>query len=281
VDERKAEDHPGQVKGRVDNYEKTAPEVTLPSAVPGILDDDEREGIEATFGVDSTQVVRDHVISHALAAISSVGTDDIVFFGGTALSRTHLTDLRLSEDIDLIAIGDRSTIADEIELALTRQLRRSFGTVTFTPRLRDTKHPDPSVMQVGDVRVQIQLLSAEGYPQWPTEVMDIEQRYRDAPPARLRVLTPAAFVASKLSSWNDREAPRDLYDLWALARAGYIDVNASEVFGRWGAYTSASKVSFTRLPSAAEWSASLKHQCIPAVTPEEAADKVRHAIQDL
>lgn len=26
-------------------------------------------------------------------------TDDIVFFGGTALSRTHLADARLSEDI--------------------------------------------------------------------------------------------------------------------------------------------------------------------------------------
>ncbi|MGP6206191.1 nucleotidyl transferase AbiEii/AbiGii toxin family protein [Microbacterium sp. F2] len=220
--------------------------------VPGVLDDGEREHIEATFGVDSEQVARDHVISHALAAISSVGTDDIVFFGGTALARTHLTELRLSEDIDLIALGDRSAVADEIEEAVTRQLRRSFGTVTFTPRLRETRHPHPSVMQVGDVRVQIQLLSSEGYPQWPTEIVDIEQRYSDAPPARLRVLTPAAFVASKLSSWSDREAPRDLYDLWALAEAGYIDATASEVFGRWGPYTSASQVSFAHPPSAAE-----------------------------
>ncbi|MDQ1205197.1 nucleotidyl transferase AbiEii/AbiGii toxin family protein [Microbacterium sp. SORGH_AS_0862] len=204
-----------------------------------------------------------------------------VFFGGTALSRTYLTNLRLSEDIDLIAFGDKSAIADEIENVLTRQLRRSFGKVTFTPRLRDAKHPDPSVMQVGDVRVQIQLLSSEGYPRWPTEVVNIEQRYSDAPPARLRVLTPAAFVASKLASWNDRGAPRDLYDLWALAEAGYIDANASEVFGRWGPYTSASKVSFARLPSTEEWSASLDHQCLPSVTPREAADKVRETIQDL
>lgn len=279
--EWRAEDHPRQVDGGFDDHEHTAPEIVLPTAVPGILDDEEREQIEATFGVDSEQVIRDHLISHALAAISSVGTDGIVFFGGTALSRTHLTDLRLSEDIDLIAFGDRSAIADKIENALARHLRRSFGTVAFTPRLRDAKHPDPSVMQVGDVRVQIQLLSSEGYPRWPTEVMDIKQRYSDAPPARLRVLTPAAFVASKLSSWNDREAPRDLYDLWALAEAGYIDANASEVFGRWGPYTSASKVSFTRLPSAAEWSASLGHQCLPAVTAQEAADRVRDAIQDL
>lgn len=279
--EWRAEDHPRDVDGRFDDPERSPPEVVLPTPVPGVLDDDEREKVEDTFGVDSEQVTRDHVISHALAAISSVGTDDIVFFGGTALSRTHLTDLRLSEDIDLMAFGDRSAIADKIESALTRQLRRSFGTVTFTPRLKNTRHPDPSVMQVGDVRVQIQLLSSEGYPPWPTEVVDIEQRYSDAPPARLRVLTPAAFVASKLSSWSDRKAPRDLYDLWALAEAGYIDATASEVFRRWGPYTSASKVSFTRLPSAAEWSASLEHQCLPVVTPQEAADRVRDALQDL
>lgn len=260
--ERTAEDHP------------RAP-------VPGILDDGEREGIEATFGVGSEQVIRDHVISHALAAISSVGTDDIVFFGGTALARTHLTALRLSEDIDLIALGDRSAIADRIESAVTRQLRRSFGAVTFTPSLKEARHPSPSVMQVGDVRIQIQLLSSVGYPSWPTELVDIEQRYSDAPPARLRVLTPAAFVASKLSSWNDREAPRDLYDLWALAEAGYIDAKAAEVFARWGPLTNASKVRFARLPSLAEWSASLDHQCLPAVTPEEAAALVQQMIQDL
>lgn len=188
--------------------------------------------------------MRDHVISHALAAISTVGTDDIVFFGGTALSRTYLTGLRLSEDIDLLALGDRSAIADKIENALTRQLRRGFGNVTFTPPLKDARHANPSVMQIGDVRVQIQLLSSEGYPTWPTEVVDIEQRYSDAPPARLRVLTPEAFVASKLSSWNDREVPRDLYDLWALAEAGFINAKASELFARWGPYTSPSEVSF-------------------------------------
>ncbi len=276
-----AEDHPRQGDGQFDEHERTPPEIVLPTPVPGVLADDERQQVEVTFGVDSDQVVRDHLISHSLAALSSLGTDEVIFFGGTALSRTHLTDLRLSEDIDLIALGNRSAVADKIAESLTRQLRRSFGAVTFTPQLRDTTHPAPSVMQVGDVRVQIQLLSSEGYPKWPTEVVDIEQRYSDVPPARLRVLTRAAFVASKLSSWNDREAPRDLYDLWALAEAGYFDADVAEVFGWLGPYTNASAVSFTRLPSVAEWYASLAHQCLLAVTPEQAAATVRDALQGL
>ena len=164
---------------------------------------------------------------------------------------------------------------------VTADRSRSPACSTFTPCIRDTRHTDPAVIQVDSARVQIQLLSSEGYPDWPTEVVEIQQRYSDAPPARLRVLTPAAFVASKLSSWNDRAAPRDLYDLWALAAAGKIDAEAGRVFGRYGPYTSASSVSFTRLPTDAEWHRALAHQCKPVVTAGRAAAIVQEAIVSL
>ena len=262
----------------VDRSEQNHPGHAVSTPIPGVLDPSERTAVEATFGVDSEQVARDHVISHVLAAISSVNTDNVVFFGGTALSRTHLADLRLSEDIDLIARGDRITVADQIETAIVRRLRRTFGTVSFTPRLREARHPAPSVLRVGDVRVQIQLLASSGYPSLPTEVRTIEQRYSDSPPARLRVLTGAAFVASKLSAWHDRQTSRDLYDLWALTEAGLVDSAALALFTQSGALTDASKVSFTYVPSAAEWRASLSHQCRPRVSPEEAAKVVRRAL---
>ena len=52
-----------------------------------------------TFGVDLTQVRRDHLISHILAVLPEVlGLADAVFIGGTALCRTHLDGLRMSED---------------------------------------------------------------------------------------------------------------------------------------------------------------------------------------
>lgn len=243
--------------------------------VPGVLDERERLEVEVRFAADSEQVVRDHVISHVLAAIGSGGADDVIFFGGTALSRTHLTDLRLSEDIDLIALGDRRVVGDRIEAAITRQLQRSLGAVMFAPRLRETRDSEPTVMQVGDARVQMQLLSSEGYPAWPTEVIKIEQRYSDAPPARLRVLTSAAFVASKLAAWNDRRAPRDLYDLWAMGEAGMISSEAADLFGRLGSYTSAAKVSFVSVPADAEWEAALGHQGIIRIGPRDAAEALR------
>lgn len=120
--------------------------------VPGNLDDDERDAVIARFGVALGRVVRDQVMSHALAAIATLSTDSVVFFGGTALSRTLLPDLRLSEDIDLIALGDRGKIGAAIQKAVEGQFLRSFGRPTFTPPLGDTRHPNPSVLAVSRAR---------------------------------------------------------------------------------------------------------------------------------
>lgn len=249
--------------------------------IPGELDDGERRRVEQLFGVDEAQVVRDHVISHILAAIAGVGTDEVVFFGGTALARTLLVDVRLSEDIDLIALGDRSAIGDRIEGSVSVRLERTLGAVTFRPRLGATRHPLPSVVDVAGSSIQIQLLSSVGYPAWPTEVVDIEQRYSDAPPARLRVLTPAAFVAAKFAAWSERGAARDLYDLWALARAGRVDADAARLFGRLGPFTGVHRIRFDLLPTDDEWHLALGHQTRVQVGPEEAARVVREALDRL
>lgn len=89
-----------------------------------MLDPDEEIAIAEHFGVSPKQVRRDHLISHLLGALSTHAADRIVFFGGTALSRTFAPDGRLSEDIDLIATQSRRDTAELIEGALPRATRR-------------------------------------------------------------------------------------------------------------------------------------------------------------
>ena len=202
---------------------------------PSITD---MERVASTFGVGMEQVRRDHLISHVLAAIATdISTYDVVFFGGTALSRTHLAEARLSEDIDLIARIHRGEIAKQIERAVRRGLARSHGRPTWRPALTATTGSQPTVLSVPDgTSVQVQLLGGKGYT-WPTEVVQVEQRYSDAPTARLRVLTAAAFAAAKLGAWLDRGTPRDLYDLWAMNERNLIGPSALRVFtsnGRFG-----------------------------------------------
>lgn len=247
--------------------------------MPNANIDSELDAVAARFGVARAQVERDRLISHLLAGLDGL---DVVFFGGTALSRTLLPDLRLSEDIDLISVERRGPTAQDVERAMVRAVQRSFGAAAWTPPLTTVRDVDPAVFTVADLSVRVQLLDSVGYPSWPTEVMKIEQRYSDAPGVNLRVLTPSAFVAAKTSAWYDRHAPRDLYDLWALAEAGYVTTQAADLYRRFGptARTPDART-FADLPSADEWEAALAHQGRIAVGTTEAAARVLEAWRSL
>ena len=240
------------------------------------------ERVASTFGVGMEQVRRDHLISHVLAAIASdISTDNLVFFGDTALSRTHLADVRLSEDIDLIARIHRAEIAEQIERAVRRGLARSHGRPTWRPALTATTGSQPSVLSVPDgTSVQVQLLGGEGYT-WPTEGGQVEQRYSDAPPARLRVLTADAFAAAKLGAWIDRGTPRDLYDLWAMSERRLIGPSALRAFTSHGPFGKPPPAwVFDRKLDEGEWVRALGHQTQLHVSAREAIAAVREAWSD-
>ncbi len=231
------------------------------------------------FGVDLEQVRRDHLVSHVLAAIAeAVPSDELVFFGGTALSRTHLTDARLSEDIDLVALAPRTQVAQDIERAVRKGLARTHGRPTWRPSLTGTSGSQPATLIVDDtLGIQLQLVTGEGF-LWPTEVADIQQRYSDASPARLRTLTAAGFAAAKMTAWIERHAPRDLYDLWALGERDLINAAAVQVFVRNGphGHPPAGWVFDEPLDEVA-WRHALGHQTRLRVTAAEALEAVRDA----
>jgi predicted nucleotidyltransferase component of viral defense system len=239
----------------------------------------EWEGIARRFGAEIEQVHRDHLISHVLAVISAaISTDDLVFFGGTALSRTHLTDARLSEDIDLVALAPRRQMATHLQTAVRRGLARSYGRPSWRPDLASTSGSQPAVLSVQDgATVQVQLIGAAGFA-WPTEVRDIEQRYSDAPPARLRVLTAAGFAAAKLAAWIERGTPRDLYDLWAMSERGLIDPAALDTFIAYGPTgRPPSPWMFDHEPDEPSWRRALGHQTVLKVTARDAIAIVHQA----
>ena len=88
-----------------------------------MIDDREvRQRAEAA-GVPTGQIVKDHLLSHLIHGLQAI--TNVTFIGGTALNRTHLDDLRLSEDLDLLLLeGDPSVIVD----ALLRMVRLEFPT---------------------------------------------------------------------------------------------------------------------------------------------------------
>lgn len=242
-----------------------------------MLDVVERDTAAATFGVASAQIERDYVLSLLLAVLGERFADDVIFFGGTALARTHLPDGRLSEDIDLIAAArPRKELAAELDSALPSALRRGYGRLTWQPALSEVRDTEPAnVVDDQGLVIKVQLLRPDGYPRWPTEVRSLEQRYSTVRPAALRVPTLPAFAAWKTVAWCDRRAPRDLWDLWALARIGAISDEAAELYREYGPTKAPLKNDLRTPPEQNDWEAQLAQQTQLNVSPEEALTVVR------
>lgn len=230
------------------------------------------------FGATLEQIRHDFVISHVLAALAPV-SDRFIFYGGTALSRTFLRDLRLSEDIDLLSVGPRAPAARAIDEAMRLGLERDFGKLTANQRLFEV-HTDTTAShyQIGSVSVSIQLIDGQDYTPWPKQRSTVIQRYRGLADLQLNTFTAESFAAAKTTAWCDltRNAPRDLYDLWAMAERGLITPAAAQVYKKFGPTNGfPRRWAFPSTPpSNADWFAALGHQCIPKVGPDEAYQSV-------
>lgn len=181
----------------------------------GLLVEDLRREVER-FGVAEEQVRRDHLISHLLAAISRSCADDVIFFGGTALSRTHLAHARLSEDVDLIATSTRREVLPRLVRAVEGDLMRTRGRPSWQPAFTD-RDVEPAVLSAAGLQVRLQVLRGDLDASWPVEQVELEQRYSDAPPATLTVPTLASFAGWKTAAWlRPQGAPRPLRPVGAV-----------------------------------------------------------------
>lgn len=122
-----------------------------------------------TFGVPDTQVIRDHFISHILAAIGEWSeADDLTFFGGTALCRTWLPDLRLSEDIDLLVAGP--PVGEAFRRFATRRLRNEFAEPQWTDRGQQHEVATWTLSSV-DIEVKVQFVQwRDGWDAIPSQL---------------------------------------------------------------------------------------------------------------
>ncbi len=235
------------------------------------------------FGVAEAQVRRDHLISHILTALAALDVP-IVFFGGTALARTHLSDpangARLSEDIDLYSPA-RPEVAAILDAQLPGALRREYPGLRWDPLLSAVRSVVPGQLVSPDnLRVRVQLLDSRGehhdLDRWPTEVHAVALRYLDTRGAvALRVPTLSAFAAMKTIAWLDRHAARDLYDLAGLAGIGALTEEAAELVHRATGWRP-SPALFGSLPPL-DWAAQLAHQTSTLPSARECLDRVRAA----
>jgi hypothetical protein len=199
----------------------------------------------------------------------------VVFYGGTALSRTFLPNLRLSEDIDLLSVGPRQPVALVLDEAIRAALEPGFGPITADPWLANVRRDTQAcIFHIGDVDVKVQLIDGTDCTPWPTQPSTVALRYKGMDDLTMTTLTAVGFVCAKTTAWSEstRNAPRDLYDLWALKQHGHINADAAELFrqrGPTGAYPRRWLVP-SKPPTEDAWQAALSHQCIPQISAQGA-----------
>jgi predicted nucleotidyltransferase component of viral defense system len=203
----------------------------------------------------------------------------VIFFGGTALARSHLPAGRLSEDIDLIATGARRETAAAIEQTLERALRRSRGRISWAPGLTAVRDTDAAVLLGDEGRLRcgcncsIASATRRGRPSCTRSSSAI----RTPGPARLRVPTAASFAAWKTVAWHDRRAPRHLWDLWALAQHDELIKRAAELFVAHGPIGNTPQPRMFTSPDRERWRAQLAGQIRLTVSAAEALQVVADA----
>lgn len=126
--------------------------------------------------------------------------------------------------------------------------------------------------------MKLHLVASADCTAWPRQTTSVSLRYGGNPHVELTTYTAESFAGAKTSAWADstRNAPRDLYDLWAMADAGMITAEAARVFRKYGPTKSYPRSwMFPKTsPALDEWYDSLGHQCIPRVDPDEAYEVV-------
>lgn len=242
-----------------------------------MISNDEFRAFVDRFGVPDSQIARDHLVSHLLLALPRLSPGTFVFFGGTALCRTHLLDWRLSEDIDLL-VDDVGPWRDALGKELPRQVRRHYPNL----ELRWEREGLTTVGRatVSNLTVRIQLVQLDySYRRYATEHLPVHLRYSDVPPTvTLDVPTVVAAVAMKLNAWVDRQAPRDLADLYALADRGLVTTDAVDLANEVGHAVVPHAFDEARIPDGDTWHTALGSQMRDVPPVRQVLDAVRAAV---
>jgi len=235
----------------------------------------------ARLGVAEQQVRHDHLVSHLIAGLE--GIDRVVFFGGTALSRTYLEGRRLSEDIDLYLDPrqppDQGAVVEQIQEASQREFpglsiesaRRQSDVTTYV-----ATHADLSVMlQVVGARPE--------HRAYETDEAAVSLRYSDLQTS-IGLLVPnvVSFGAMKLGAYEDRRAARDLFDLAGLVTISGLTAQSLAILKQArGVGPIKHRYADQLRPTDSEWQTQLSHQTKALGDPREALEVVRAKLVEI
>jgi len=194
------------------------------------------------------QVEQDLLLSLAMTAIFNDNflSEQVAMRGGTVLHKVHLAPaVRYSEDIDLVAVGERPE--RHIQRALMRVLRPVLGKEKSSAwallRLAVRNAAKPSrilrcVFKVQSVAepareltVEVEVNVSERTPRFELQRLPFALEFRgEARAAPIASFNINEMLATKMRATFQRKKGRDLFDLyWALTAQAVMPVDTAQV----------------------------------------------------
>jgi predicted nucleotidyltransferase component of viral defense system len=204
------------------------------------------------------QVEQDLLLCLAMRAIfeDRFLSSQVAMRGGTVLHKVHLAPAaRYSEDIDLVAVGDRpeahirkallrvlrsvlgrerSSVWDSVQLAVRNAARRS--------RILRCIYKVPSVAEPGrELTIEVEANVTERTPHFPVQSLPFLVQFRGTTlGTEIVSYNINEMLATKMRALFQRKKGRDLFDLyWALTVRSALPVSVAAIIQAFGHYMQA------------------------------------------
>lgn len=176
----------------------------------------ELERRAAALGISVQHVEFDYVLNHVLAQIAR-DPRSLVFRGGTALARVYWPDFRISEDLDFLTADVAPDLGDQLTRATQRVTDRCGMTLELEvggrkdDRIRSFVRWAPPWGSAGELLIDV--VTSE------TSALQVDARplappYSDLDGPSIPTMDLHEILANKWLMLDDRDEPRDLFDLW-------------------------------------------------------------------
>lgn len=247
-----------------------------------MIDDSELRTRARGLGIDPSHIEKDYILNCILASIAE-RNERLVFRGGTALARLYWPDYRLSEDLDFITNSPsvvfdlQPLLAMAVEAASAqsgRSLELDFGSAKGGW--------SRSVVRSGLSEILVDVnFGDRAY--LPVEEKEIALPYSDlrSTNRRIAAVQVSEILGNKWFMLEDRNEPRDLYDVWAGLEQFAIPFEEL-VRGHRAKYGFTPQVSpiDTAARMESQWASRLAHQLMDLPPFEQVLSSVRRHYDD-
>lgn len=164
-------------------------------------------------GFPAGTIEKEYILTLFLAQITGLNSN-LIFKGGTALSKVYLDYYRISEDLDFTYIGNDMNSAIETIHTISKNLNLEIKDENETSKSYNAEIKFTGPLQYQNF-IKIDISMRENLIFEP-KMVNINTFYDEIEPFTVRVFDLREILAEKIRTLIQRSKPRDYFDVWFI-----------------------------------------------------------------